>query len=144
MRSSLLLFVCGSCEMLQPGWMGGICHCTLSNGSAVVGRSCATTFHLRGPWHFSWQSWTDLVLFSCFLISLEKDLIITQVIGLLFISLLLVWGKIHSSTHIIVRPELVSGIPSLERDDLQDPFQTKPLYGSVSVLSLVVIYIRNQ
>lgn len=41
------------------------------------GRSCAACL-LLGPWHFSWQSWTCLVLFNCFFIPLEKGLIKTQ------------------------------------------------------------------
>lgn len=47
-------------------------------------------------------------------------------------------------TFIIVRPELVSGIPGLERDDLQGPFQTKPFYDSASIFfSPLLLFISE-
>lgn len=70
-------FFCG-CQL----W--NVCHSLGCEGSApsamtllfCSGRSCRNGFLLRGP--FSRQSWTYLVFFNCFLISLEKGLIRIQ------------------------------------------------------------------
>lgn len=75
MKSSLLLFLCMSVMtyLLQPGWMWGICHCTFSSDSAVLGRSCISgfllhaTFHgsLGHIWYFStafWYLWRKALL----------------------------------------------------------------------------------